>query len=112
MPSPNTNILKKYINQYREITEFHNTYAIRDIDEYLQNCDDILALDGYNDSIVSELDNIDKFSSNLNLALDTLGLIDEDRYRSMLDEVNEIRDQYSDQISSMQPYIDQWNNGC
>lgn len=111
MPSPNTNILKKYINEYKEITEYYNTYAIKDMEEYIVECDDILALNDYNFNINDAIENIDKFCSELGLVLNTIRLINDEKYDSMLSDVKEIRFQYSCHISIMEPYINQWNNG-
>lgn len=112
MPSPNTNILKKYINQYNDIIQFYSSYAIRDIDEYISNCNDILALNDYNDTLVFKQKEIEIFKSELNLVLNTIVLINEAKYREMLECINEIQNQYSYQISSMKPYIEQWQSGC
>lgn len=111
MPSPNTNKLKKYIKQYDEIEEYFDEEAIEDIDEYLQGCADIESLESYYDDVSSEINKIDKFTSELNLVLDTIGLLKQEKYIKMLDKVKDIRSEYRDQISLMEPCIKESKGG-
>ncbi|MCE5222550.1 MAG: hypothetical protein LLF98_15290 [Clostridium sp.] len=111
MPNPNTNKLKKYIKQYEEIEEYYDEENIEDMDGYLQECADIEGLESYYDNVSSEINKIDKFTSELNLVLDTIGLLKEEKYTTMLDKVKDIRSEYSDQISLMEPCIKESNCG-
>lgn len=105
MPSANINIFKKYIKWYDEIKDYYEKNTIKDIEKYLSECNDIIELTEYYDSISLEIINVEKFIYDIKIVIDAIRLIDNEKYVDMMDNINEIYEEYKTQLSLIKSYI-------